>query len=157
MKRILYILSAASFFTQVLHAQHIVTASGIFHQNASGAISFIIGDIVTTSGATVNNLVNPGIQSSSLEITAVNDLRESDVKLAVYPNPASETVKLNIGREVVSGFQYRLYDLKGLLLKQEPVEKSETEIFLGELPPSTYFIKILDGKREIRTFKIVKY
>jgi hypothetical protein len=53
-------------------------------------------------------------------------------------------------------FSYQLYDLNGKLLENKKLEKCETIISMDELARSVYFLKVIDNKTEVRTFKIVK-
>jgi len=159
MKAIIKIILGICFITVglALQAQHIVPASGIYHVSASGSISFIIGNLVTTTYTGTNTVLTPAIQQTNLSITKVQTMQDIDFDISIYPNPVNEFVRLKIKRDNLIGMNYQLYDINGKLLQKAPLEGNETLIPFNRLLPSTYFIKVMEGKRELETFRVVKY
>ena len=78
-----------------------------------------------------------------------------DMDIMAYPNPAKEFVILRI--EEFQGFSYALYDLTGRIIEKNEIFRTETEIDFNILQPSTYILKVLNNKKDIRTFKIIKH
>ena len=106
---------------------------------------------------TVNALLNDGtIISCPFEITVDNNLELADnsilSSLLLYPNPASEIVKLgnpqNLDLETIS-----IYDMTGRLIKLVDLKDMEIEqlINISELSKANYFV-IIQGEQT----KIVK-
>ena len=106
---------------------------------------------------TVNALLNDGtIISCPFEITVDNNLELADnsilSSLLLYPNPASEIVKLgnpqNLDLETIS-----IYDMMGRLIKLVDLKDMEIEqlINISELSKANYFV-IIQGEQT----KIVK-
>jgi hypothetical protein len=56
----------------------------------------------------------------------------------------------------VDNLSYQLYDMNGKLLQNRKVDGNETVITMGNLVPSTYFLKVTDNQKEVKTFKIIK-
>ena len=51
---------------------------------------------------------------------------------------------------------YQLYDMNGKLLENKKVTGNETSIVMSNLVPATYFVKVTEGNKEVKTFKIIK-
>jgi hypothetical protein len=74
----------------------------------------------------------------------------------VYPNPATDFIKLSIKNYDIENLRYQLYDINGSVLKDNKIDSNEITISMQDLRPSTYFVKVIQGKKEIKTFKIIK-
>jgi hypothetical protein len=93
--------------------------------------------------------------------TEVSDnVDESNEFTIVYPNPARDVVNLKfylLTEQIVSA---ELYDLNGKLIhtliysKQMIIGENEVQCDIGELPPSTYLIKLVKD-RKVETKRIV--
>jgi hypothetical protein len=46
--------------------------------------------------------------------------------------------------------------MNGTPLQDKKIESEETEIPMDNLIPSVYFLKVLSGRTELKTFKIIK-
>ncbi len=57
---------------------------------------------------------------------------------------------------MLSQYITSLYDINGKLLESKKIETNETTFSLENFVPSTYFLKIIQNNKEIKTFKIVK-
>lgn len=80
--------------------------------------------------------------------------------VVLYPNPAQNTVSLNLNTPYTGMLGIEVYNPQGRLLYQERVQKS-TPIFsrninLGYLPMGTYLIEIVEGNKRLRVERIVK-
>jgi hypothetical protein len=51
---------------------------------------------------------------------------------------------------------FQLIDINGKPLENKKITGNETSIVMSSLVPSTYFLRIIDDNKEVRTFKIVK-
>jgi hypothetical protein len=49
-----------------------------------------------------------------------------------------------------------VYDLQGKLLQTKELTGTKTQIDMSSYARSTYFVKVIQGNREIKTFKIIK-
>jgi hypothetical protein len=63
---------------------------------------------------------------------------------------------LKIENYEAENLRYQLYDNSGILLQDIKVEGSETSIVMNNLVPAIYFLKVIQGNKEIKTFKIIK-
>ncbi len=74
----------------------------------------------------------------------------------VYPNPTKDNVVLATEDSDLTNLSYGIYDLRGQLLENRRISNSNMIVDLTHLPQSIYFLKVLEGNREVRIFKIVK-
>ena len=51
---------------------------------------------------------------------------------------------------------FQLFDMNGKLLRMEKIEGTETEIDIYKLVPAIYFLKVMQGNKELKIFKIIK-
>ena len=82
-----------------------------------------------------------------------------DEQLTVYPNPVKDYLILKIdAASSLTGemMSYSLFDLSGKLLESRKLEGNVTRISMRRLPPATYVIKISDGNKTRKEFKIIK-
>jgi hypothetical protein len=82
-----------------------------------------------------------------------------DESLTVYPNPASNELKINIDSKFRGKLQIRLLDMLGREVKNQTYDKvftqEEFKVDLGGLNKGVYFIEIEDGRgKQVR--KVVK-
>lgn len=141
-----------------LQAQKSVNATGGNASGSGGSVSYSVGQVVfTTYTATYGSIIQ-GVQQP-FEISVITSLEEAkDINLAVdaYPNPVSENLTLKIDYIKFSSLNYQLFDANGKLLKKEQITGAETKIAMSNLIQSIYFVKVYNGNKEIKSFKIIK-
>jgi len=145
----------------VLQAQNAIPASGGNASGTGGSASYSIGQVVYTTNTGTNGSVAQGVQQP-FEISVVTEIENAKgitLQCLAYPNPATDFVTLKIDASTAFNFQslnYQIFDLKGKLLTTNKLEGNETSIAMNNLVPSTYFLKVIQGNKEIKTFKIIK-
>ena len=141
-----------------LHAQQDVLTTGGDASGLGGSVSYSIGQVFYTTNTALGGSAAQGVQQpfEIFIITEIEQINEIVLKCSVYPNPVVESLILNIESEHVSTFSYQLYDMNGMLMKNAKVSTSETQISMQNFIPASYFLKICDGKQEIKSFKIIK-
>ncbi len=154
----LKILTICLFFSPLLNAQQleVVNSGGGYHENSEGSITFSIGEVVIETMAHGDLCFTQGFCQAYVTITAINELQNLDYELLVYPNPTKNYVILKITRDKLADLKYLLFDLHGRLLKTEQIRSNETTIPFSFYMPSTYYLKIIDGQKEVKIFKIIK-
>jgi hypothetical protein len=140
-----------------LNAQNAVPASGGNGTGSGGTVSYTVGQVVYTT-ITNSGSVAQGVQQpyEISVITAIEAAKEISLEMSVYPNPATDYLKLVIDGEVKTQSIASLYDINGNLLRTVKIEGQETIISMQTLLPSTYFLKVTDNKKVIKTFEIIK-
>lgn len=146
-----FLLLLMPFF---IFAQKAVLPSG-GAATGNGSISYSVGEItyLTLSGA--DGSVSAGIQQP-FEISVVLETPESEmVKLLAYPNPATDFVILTSDRTSAK-MTYELFDATGKKLSNGNFDGSETKIDMSRLASAAYFLTILNERRILKTFRILK-
>ena len=142
-------------------AQNAVPATGGNASGSGGTVSYSVGQVVYTTNTGTNGSVAQGVQQP-FEISIVMGLEEAkgiDLMVSVYPNPTTEYVKLKVDALTslsIQSMSYQLFDINGKLLENKALEGTETSIVMSNLVPATYFLKVTEGNKELKTFKIIK-
>jgi hypothetical protein len=143
----------------VLQAQEATTTSGGEVIGSGGSASYTVGQVVYSSNVGTNgNSVTEGVQQP-YEISVVTSIHEAkDINLSVsaYPNPASDYLTVKVENYKTANLQYMVFGINGKLLQTVKATGSETQIETSELVSGNYFVKVLDDKKEIKVFKIIK-
>ncbi|MFA5773006.1 MAG: T9SS type A sorting domain-containing protein [Thermoplasmata archaeon] len=141
-----------------LHAQEAIPATGGNASGSGGSVSYSVGQVVYTTNTGQTGSVAQGVQQP-YEISIVNGITEAKgitLQCSAYPNPATNFVKLKIENFELLTLNFQLYDINGKLLKNKKIEGNETSIVMSNLVPATYFLKVIQSNKEVKTFKIIK-
>ena len=141
-----------------LQAQNTISASGGNASGSGGSVSYSVGQIVYTSNTGTNGSAAQGVQQpyEISVVTGIEEAKDISLEIMVYPNPATDFVKLMIKNYEVENLRYQLYDINGRLLQDNKVEGNETNIVMSNFLPATYFLKVTDNNKVVKTFKIIK-
>ena len=141
-----------------LQAQTSVNATGRNASGSGGSASYSVGQVVYTTNTGTNGSVSEGVQQP-FEISVVTGLEEAkgiNLSVTAYPNPTTDYLTLSIADFDASKLSYQLYDMNGKLLQNEKITGNQTSIVMSNLVPATYFVKVIQGNKEVKTFKINK-
>lgn len=143
-----------------LHAQENVNAAGGNHSGNGGSVAYSFGQIVYRANTDTDGSVTEGVQQP-YEISTVTGMDEIEISISVsiFPNPAADflTLQLDATTELnIQSMSYQLYDNSGKLLRNEKITGSQTSIIMSNLLPAVYFVKVMEGNKDVRTFKIIK-
>lgn len=75
-------------------------------------------------------------------------------RITLFPNPARNYMHLKVDN--FEGLEYVLFDMNGRKLDAAKLQAHKTSIFLYNLSPGTYLIKIMEGQKDIKNFWIIK-
>ena len=147
------------FGLPVVQAQNAIPATGGNASGSGGSVSYSVGQIVYTKNAGTNGTAAQGVQQpyEISVVTAIEKALDISLEMVVYPNPATDFIKLRISNYDIQNLRYQLYDINGSLLQDNKVESNETSIIMSNYLPSTYFLKISDKNKVVKTFKIIKH
>ena len=157
MKNIKTIINCISFFVCFgIYAQSTITTTGNDLNTVNGSVNYTIGQIVYTTN-TSSSSVAQGVQQP-YEIQTVLGLSNNNINLeiSVFPNPTSNYLNLKITDFKTSNFNYQLFDIQGRLIKSNSINTHNTVIKLENLATSTYFLKVTENQKSIKSFKIIK-
>lgn len=141
-----------------LQAQTSVNATDGDVSGSGGSVSYSVGQVVYTTHTGTSGSVAEGVQQP-YEISVVTGLEEAqsiNLSVTAYPNPTTDYLTLRIDEFEISNLSFQLYDMNGKLLQNEKITSDQTSIVMSNLLPATYFVKVIQGNKEVKTFKIIK-
>ena len=142
-----------------LQAQTAVPATGSNASGSGGTVSYSVGQVVyTTNTGGSNGSVAQGVQQP-FEISVVTGLEETKgiiLSVSAYPNPTTDFLNLKVENYDNTNLSYQLFDISGKLLETKKITGNETSINTSNLVPATYFLKVTENNKEVKTFKIIK-
>jgi hypothetical protein len=139
-----------------IQAQHSISASGGDVTGSSGTISFSVGQMTYTTITGTNGSIEQGVQHAYV-ISSQTGINEGIVlKHSIFPNPVNDYLTLQIDNSELTGYSFHLYDISGRLLQSQKIYENNSWIYMGDLKPATYMLKIYRNERTIKTFKIIK-
>lgn len=144
-------------YSSCLRAQETFSATGGAAKGNGGTISFTAGQVAYTAIKSNSGTSAQGIQQP-FEIFIITGREQPgiDLEIAVYPNPTSGFLNLNIEDYHSRKLIYRLFDINGSLLMIGEITEKQTVVPTGDLPPAPYYLKLSDDSMEIITYKIIK-
>ena len=140
-----------------IQAQEAVAAAGGEATGSGGSVSYSIGQIDYITNTGTGGTVTQGVQQPyEFFIVGIDDKKDISVELSVYPNPAVSTVNLRIDNQNLENISFQLYDMNEKLILNKKVSGNVTSIQMEKLASATYFLKVSDNKKVVKTFKIIK-
>jgi hypothetical protein len=142
-----------------LYAQEAIPTSGGNASGSGGTASYSVGQVVyTTNDGGVYGTVAQGVQQP-FEISVVLGSEEAkgiNLSVSAYPNPTTDYLTISVSNLDALKLAYQLYDQNGKLLQSEKITGNETSIAMRNIVPATYFVKVKNENKEVKTFKIIK-
>ncbi|MFZ4726959.1 MAG: T9SS type A sorting domain-containing protein [Paludibacter sp.] len=144
-----------------IHAQQSFSSTGGDVLGNDGSVSYSVGQLVNSTNIGTNNTTSEGIQQA-YEISVIAGINQAEginLKWSAYPNPTSNSVQLSVGKHLTinnASLNYQLVSSDGKLLESNKVISELTTINLSTLVSSTYFIRIFQEDKELKTFIIIK-
>ncbi len=141
-----------------LSGQETTTTTGGNATGSGGSVSYTVGQVAYTTQTGTTGSAAEGVQQP-FEIYIVSGIKEGaniSLVFSAYPNPANEYVIIMIQDFKTEKLTYALYDLNGKQLDSKNLESNETTISMSQLQRSTYFLKVFQSSKELKTFKIIK-
>ncbi|HQK70071.1 MAG TPA: T9SS type A sorting domain-containing protein [Bacteroidales bacterium] len=145
-----------SLFT--VSAQESINASGGNASGSGGSVSFSVGQVVYQTHFSTSGSVTQGVQQpyEISVVTAIEEAKGINLSVSAYPNPATDYLILEVKDFGLSDLYFYLYDMSGILLQNQKISGSQTSIVMSNLVPATYFVKVVQDNKEVKTFKIIK-
>ena len=141
-----------------LHAQTAVPATGGNASGSGGTVAYSVGQVVYTTNTGTNGSVAQGVQQP-FEISVVTGIEEAkgiNLSVLAYPNPTTDYLTLEVKDFELSTLHFQLYNMSGKLLESKKITGNQTSIVMSNLVPATYFVKVTESNKEVKTFKIIK-
>lgn len=159
MKKLSYFFSCCifGFWTTGVLAQAGNVAAGGDATGSGGSVSFSIGQVNYVSGSDANfNIIQGNQQPFEISVVDVSEKELNNPTAFIYPNPTKDKIILKVENAASKNFSFQLYDENGKLLLYNKAEAEETIVDISEFAVAKYFLKLVDNKTEIKTFKIIK-
>ena len=126
----------------------------------NGSVSYTVGQIAVQTSANTNGVaVGEGVQQPyEIMTVGVDEYPKIVLNAVVYPNPTDNIAQLQLnGFEIPSdGLRAHLYDGNGKMLQTLTVTDDLTTFHIGQYANGTYYLELRDGKRVLKTFKIIR-
>ncbi len=156
-----YILLFISTLSLASFGQSAIVPIGGDAQSGSGSVSYTVGQVVTQTASNGSGSISvaEGVQQPyEIQAVGVNHYPQITLNAVVFPNPTENLAQLMLnGFEIpTEGLQAHLFDSKGKLLQRIHVTDDLTTFQIGQYATGTYYLELRDGKRVLKTFKVVR-
>jgi len=141
-----------------LQAQTSINATGGNASGSGGSSSYSVGQVAYQTHTGTNGSVAQGVQQpfEISVVTAIEEAKGINLSVSAYPNPTTDYLTLEVKEYELSNLHFQLYDMSGKLLQNEKITGNQTSIVMSNLVPATYFVKVTESNKEVKTFKIIK-
>ena len=143
-----------------LQAQTNVNATGGNASGNGGSVSYSVGQVVYTTHKGSNGSVAQGVlQPYEISVAGIDEANGISLRVMAYPNPTSDYLTLEIDASTslsIQSMSYQLYDIQGKVLQNQKITGYRTSIDMNNLVPATYFVKVIEENKAVKTFKIIK-
>jgi hypothetical protein len=160
MKLILLLLWSLAF-AKMVSAQTVVSAGGGVKQVGNMIIAYTIGQPTIASGTFTSGtvrIVTGGFEQpevfSSVETVEIDGKK---VEITVSPNPTANWLRITSDGLINQNLSLTLTDLKGVIVKMQQFDGTDTIIDVQELPQGLYLLQLSNMKKEVlKSFKVMK-
>ena len=151
-----FILLCYLFFKNSF-AQSVVSSTGDELINSEYQLSFTMGETAIKTLEKEDKILTQGFHQTRLTITSIEYFSDKDLKINLFPNPATDYLNLFIDTKNIDNSFYIIYNLNGEKLKHNKILNFETQISFEEYAPSVYFVKIFINNNYTNAYKIIKH
>ena len=138
-------------------AQNTTAGSGGDIQGSGGLASYTVGQTIYTTTLGSGGTAVQGVQDPIIDVVdGIEKATDIHLEMAVYPNPTIDLLTLHVLNYNSDFLSYQLYDIKGKIILTQSIRNEETTISLEYLATATYFLKVFDNEKPIKTFSIIK-
>ena len=147
-------LFIGSFMT--INAQEAIVGSG-GNASGDGSVSYSVGQVFYTTNTSTSDSVAQGVQQA-FEISTTLGIENNLINLSfiAYPNPTNDFLTLKISNFNKNNMESALFDIQGRMLARQRIKQENTRILMQNLATGTYFLKVTNDNKLIKTFKIIK-
>ncbi|MBT3935386.1 MAG: T9SS type A sorting domain-containing protein [Bacteroidetes bacterium] len=162
LKKTGFLVLLVTLFFQYSIAQtngpEIISSSGNHFSNATATISWTIGETIIETESNASVVLTQGFHQPNYSIVSINELNNFTFDFDVYPNPASDFVKIRANSLNPQKREIRIFDLQGNLIILEDFSANEITINLKNLAASTYLITIHSQNQELlSSYQLIKH
>jgi hypothetical protein len=158
MKRYILILITSLFvLNATAQKQEVISSAGGYYTATGITLSWTLGETIIPSYGPTNGLILTHGFQSVLRTVIVEENLDTQVKVVVFPNPASDYLNISFAEPLDAEVNLMLFDAQGKLFKSQVIEAATSEIQLNfqDLPSGIYLLKLNKGKLS-NVYKVVK-
>lgn len=140
-------------------AQTAILSTGNDRISPAGQVSFSIGQVFYQQNYVEGNAtIIQGVQQPYEISLLLNTAQGEDISVnySVFPNPVIDILNLVIPPSADHTYHIKLYDNKGLLLKEQIIYNKNTAIPMAGMKSAVYFIAIYQNEKLIELIRIMK-
>jgi len=138
----------------------VFSTSGSTFENANFSLSYTIGEAITATVSTNNNILTQGFQQPVYDVVSnITDYANSlSVNTNVFPNPTDKLVHVEFNAPENKKAVMYLYDISGKVISTETLQANIVQtINLENAATGQYHLKITDVSNQLlSTHKIQK-
>ena len=107
------------------------------------------------ASASLSDRSKPYPQGASTSLSILPMLNQQGASTSLsdrskpYPQGASTSLS-------IQSMLYQLYDIQGKVLQNQKITGYRRSIDMSNLVPATYFVKVIEENKAVKTFKIIK-
>ena len=146
-------MTAMALTGAIAEAQTTVTVTG----GEAGTMSFTVGQPFYQTVTSDAGSLAAGVQQA-YAISIVDGIENSQISLEaeVFPNPVVDRLNLRVENAADATLRYMLTDNNGRTLASDGIADVQTAIDMTLYVQGAYFLRVDDGERVVKTFKIIK-
>ena len=123
----------------------------------SGSVAYSIGQIAYTTATNASGSITQGVQQPiEIYTLGVDDFVNISLIMKAYPNPTQGDLTLEITDLKLENLTFQLIDLQGRSIENRKIANTNETIKMENLPSDTYFLKVTNNNKEVKSFKIIK-
>jgi len=137
----------------------VISSAGDYFKGSEATLSWTIGETVIETFTGTNCILTQGFQQPFISVTGIKKLEDKNLKIKVFPNPASDFLNVRFIATEKIDLIIELIDLNGKVLLNEKVVTDQLikQINLKYVKPGSYFLRIRTANGKIlEIYKIQK-
>ena len=135
--------------------REVLAIAGNSNQNNNISMSWTLGELAISQYENNTIEVTEGFHQGEAGGVPIDDLLSVFGQIRVYPNPTTQ--RLQIEREVASKPLFlQLTDINGKALEKQSISDLKSTLDLSGLANGLYILRLSDGSKRFRTYRIQK-
>ncbi len=139
---------------------HVIAAIGGFSSADDISLNWTVGETFTATHTTGDFYLTQGFQQPGFMIVSAELTTLPDFEIRLYPNPATDFIRVEWTSDIRSEVHVELYDLLGRRISHLKSDNNSSHIRVNmqSLQRSAYLLRVYSGDGEFsKTFRIIKY
>ena len=142
--------------------RQLIGSTGNLSETTNFQVSATSGEIAISTETSGTIILTQGFQQPLPEdfVSSIN-IDNSDIEIAIYPNPTISSIKLDLKSNTKIDFNIQVLNINGNKIVQNrklSFSGKTSEIFdFNHLPPNTYILLIKNKKgKVVKSFEVIK-